>query len=143
MEECQPLKNLAGQLSLRHVHFLGEILEDERVGKWIYASIAFVMPGRLGLSVVHSFAFGTPIISQRKDSFFHGEGVGYVEEGINGFLVTDNNVEEMAKKMELLMTNPSVRERMRIDALLTVEQRCSVEKMVEGFDKAISFVRSQ
>ena len=60
--ERKNLEELAHQTECRIV-FAGEIIDEETVGKWIYISDAFVMPGRLGLSVVLSFCFGTSVIS--------------------------------------------------------------------------------
>ena len=90
--EMDSLKKLTKELGSNNIIFTGEILDEEQTGKWIYISDAFIMPGRLGLSVVHSFCFGTPVISQKKEKYFHGEGVGYIKDGVNGFLIEDGNV---------------------------------------------------
>ena len=122
-----------------NVIFAGEITDDRDVGKWLYISNALVMPGRLGLSVVHSFCFGTPVISQKKDSYFHGEGIGYLKDGINGMLAEDGNAEDLELKMERLITEPEVNDEMRRNALLTVANECSVQKFVEGFESAVNY----
>jgi len=137
--EAVSLQQLAGTISGK-IDFRGEILDDVQTGKWIYASDALVMPGRLGLSVVHSFCFGTPVISQEKDRYFHGEGIGYLKDGINGFLAKDGSEEDIAIKMKLLCDDPSYLEQMRTNALDTVMDECSVEKMLDGFRQAIDHV---
>ncbi len=136
--ERKNLETLASELQIRSVFFEGEVLDDEITGKWIYASDAFVMPGRLGLSVVHSFCFGVPVISQNKAGYFHGEGVGYVRDGINGFLTKDNDLNDLAEKM-ILATKCELAAELGRNAFKTAKEECSIEMMLEGFSKAIEY----
>lgn len=141
--ELNNLIKLSEELNINNINFEGEILDEETTGKWIYASDAFVMPGRLGLSVVHSFCFGTPIISQRKDKYFHGEGIGYVKDGLNGFLVEDGNIEEIAQMMSKIIHDQTLYFKLRTNAFETVVNECSASKMLLGFEKAISYAMSK
>lgn len=140
--ETEALKSKASDFG-GSVVFTGEILDDELTGKWIYSSEAFVMPGRLGLSVVHSFCFGTPVISQRKDSFFHGEGIGYVKDGVNGLLCKDGDIDDLAAKMKLVADDKTLSALLRKNAFDTVASECSVEMMVAGFEEAVKYVTAQ
>ncbi|MFZ1320681.1 MAG: glycosyltransferase family 4 protein [Ignavibacteria bacterium] len=143
--EMDNLKKLSSSLSLKNIYFLNEILDDAVTGKWIYSSDAFVMPGRLGLSVVHSFSFGTPIISQNKEGHFHGEGIGYIKDGINGFLVKDQDINALAEKMEYIISNnkndnnESISNKFRANAFSTAVNDASIEKMMSGFEEAVGF----
>ena len=138
--ERNRLVSLSEELNLNNVNFRGEITDDKETGEWIYVSDAFVMPGRLGLSVVHSFCFGTPVISQKKDGHFHGEGIGYLKDGENGFLAEDGNVSELAGKMLQIISNPELAKRLRQNAFNTAKVECSVDIMLNGFEKAIEYV---
>ena len=137
--ERKNLEELAHQTEGRIV-FAGEIIDEETVGKWIYISDAFVMPGRLGLSVVHSFCFGAPVISQKKDVFYHGEGIGYIKDGFNGLLAIDGDTTDLAKKMKLIAEDSQLSDRMRKNAMDIIVNECSVDKMISGFEEAIDFV---
>lgn len=137
--ERNDLEELARETEGKIV-FEGEILDEETTGKWIYISDAFVMPGRLGLSVVHSFCFGTPVISQKKDSYFHGEGIGYINDGVNGLLAIDGDFHDLAKKMMLIAKDSELSEKMRQSALDTLENECSVDRMMSGFEEAVAYV---
>ncbi|MEO6695347.1 MAG: glycosyltransferase family 4 protein [Ignavibacteria bacterium] len=137
------LTKLSKDLNLRNVRFLGEILDEEKTGELIYVSDAFVMPGRLGLSVVHSFCFGTPVISQLKTGDFHGEGVGYIKENLNGYLVEDGSVKAIAGKMTDIISNPELSNKLRAKAFYTAQNECSTENMLKGFDEAMNYVKSK
>jgi len=138
--ELQHLKDLSVKLKLQKITFSGEILDDETTGKWIYVNDAFIMPGRLGLSVVHSFCFGTPVISQMKEDHFHGEGIGYIKNGENGFLIRDGDVNELSEKMNELISDQMLLLKLKQNAFDTAKNDCSIEIMTEGFDNAISYV---
>lgn len=141
--ESSALKIIAEELNLKKVFFLNEILDEEITWKWIYAGDVYVMPGRLGLSVVHSFSFGTPVISQNKEGHFHGEGVGYLKNGVNGFLVKDGDINELAEKMEYIICDESISAKFRENAFSTAVNDCSIQKMMEGFDKAVKYAKGK
>lgn len=141
--EENELKNLSKELGLKNVDFKGEIIDEEITGKWIYISDVFVMPGRLGLSVVHSFCFGTPVISQDKGKYFHGEGIGYIKNGVNGLLSERENVKSLSDAMFRIISNPGFSEMLKQNAFETARTECSVEKMLSGFEKAIEYVNKK
>ena len=139
--EMNKLLNLSKELYLKNIYFTGEILNEEQTGKWIYISDAFVMPGRLGLSVVHAFCFGTPVISQNKNKHFHGEGIGYIKDGENGFLAEDGNIQDLAKKMNLIISDRELSGRLRSNAFNTSQNECSADSMISGFERAVEYVK--
>jgi len=137
------LEKLSVELGDRNVRFKGEILNDELTGKWIYVSDAFIMPGRLGLSVVHSFCFGTPVISQKKEDYFHGEGVGYIKENLNGYLVEDGSIEKIAEKMAVIISDSELSNKLRLNAFDTAVNECSIDNMINGFEQALNCATSK
>lgn len=139
--EMNNLLNLSKELNLKNIYFPGEILNEEQTGKWIYISDAFVMPGRLGLSVVHAFCFGTPVISQRKKKHFHGEGIGYLRDGENGFLAEDGNIPDLAEKMSLLISDKELSGKLRSNAFKTSQNECSVDNLISGFERTVEYVK--
>lgn len=137
--ESENLKLLSDSLNIRRIHFLGEIIDDEVTGKWIYISDAFVLPGRLGNSVVQSFCFATPVISQDK-KFTHCEGIVYLKNGVNGFLVEDGNITELKNQMKKIISDEQLSNRLKNNAIETALNDCSIEKMIEGYEEAINYV---
>lgn len=135
--EKKNLEKLSELLQINNVRFKGEILDPETTGKWLYISDAFVMPGRLGNSVVHSFCYGTPVISVDKGEFFHCEGISYIKPGINGFLAQDGNIEDLTDKMLFIISREANLPELRFNSYKTAKEECSVEIMIEGFSKAI------
>lgn len=134
------LEVLCEQLSLKDVFFTGSILDDEAIGELLYISDVMVMPGRLGLSVIHSYCFDTPVISQNKDHAFHGEGVFYLKNGQTGFLVEDGNQNELTSRIMIVLEDDRLKVFFRKNIRTVLEKECGIEKFIEGFGNAINFV---
>jgi len=124
------------------VKFRGSITDDETAGKLLYASDLMVMLGDLGLSVVHSFCFDLPVLSQKTgpNGPFHGPEVEYVIDNKTGFLLPYGNDELMAKIiMEYLLDNAKQKE-MKEEIRNIVENVCSMDNMINGFMGAIKYI---
>ncbi|MBP7608579.1 MAG: glycosyltransferase family 4 protein [Steroidobacteraceae bacterium] len=125
------------------VRFVGEVTEPADVGAWLSASNALVMPGRLGLSVIHAFCFGVPVISQHKEGNFHGEGIGYLRDGENGRLVADGDIMGLSAAILELGRNTEIGAALSNGARRTAEQEGSLATMVQGFCNAIEYVNAK
>lgn len=123
------------------VKFLGSITDDNESGKLLFASDLMVMPGYLGLSVVHSFCFDTPVLSQQTGDKgpFHSPEIEYVINHKTGFLVEYGKNKEMAEIIiDYLLHNG--KSEMKKNIKYIVENVCSLDNMLKGFKKAIDYV---
>jgi len=77
------------------VHFAGACYDEERIGRFIMASNCTVAPGKVGLTAMHSLAFGVPVLT-------HGDADDQMPEfeavvpGITGDLFRPGDVSGMA-----------------------------------------------
>ena len=138
-EYCN-LKKYVVDNNLNNVNFTGEILDQSEVAKWIYVSDAFILPGRLGNSVVQSFCFGVPIISQRKQEHFHCEGIAYIKDKINSILFNEGDINDLKNKIEYIMLNPDYATLLGSKAYNYVLENATTEKFIDGFAEAINYV---
>lgn len=94
-KEKAGLEHLAATLNLQdRVHFAGAVFGDEAVTRYFLASDLFIMPGYIGLAIVHAFAFDLPVITE--DIAMHSPEIQYLKPGINGCLTPEDNTEAMA-----------------------------------------------
>jgi glycosyltransferase involved in cell wall biosynthesis len=85
----------------------------------------FLFPQQItwGLAVVEAMASAKPVIVAK------GCGVAeIIQDNVNGMLVENGKPEEIAKKVEYLIINPSLRERIGKNALNYVKEHLSWEK---------------
>ncbi len=125
-----------------HFVFHGEILDEYITGELLYASDLMVMPGYLGLSVNHAFAFGCPVCSFAPGKFgpFHSPEIEYLKNDQTGILVEGNSVKEMAKHIATYLSDEPKQLRFKKNIAKCVREECSLDKMISGFDSCVNFL---
>lgn len=80
------------------VHFYGACYEEEVLGGLIMAADVTVAPGMVGLTAMHSLAYGTPVITH--DNLYN-QAPEYeaIVPGYNGMLFKENDVQDLADKI--------------------------------------------
>ncbi|HOJ04262.1 MAG TPA: glycosyltransferase family 4 protein [Bacteroidota bacterium] len=123
------------------VYALGAIHDTNKSAPYLYCSDIMIMPGYVGLSIVHGFAFGLPMITCRstENGPFHSPEIEYLKDGYNGFFC-DSTPESIAACIERLILDPELLARMKENALETVRTEANVERMIDGFRQAIDYV---
>ncbi len=97
--ERQKLESLAVELGLaRLVHFLGAIYDESRLGLILSASDLAVVPSGAGLSVMHAFSYGTPVLLHDKveEHFPEWEAV---KDGETGWMYRCDDLYDCAERM--------------------------------------------
>jgi glycosyltransferase involved in cell wall biosynthesis len=134
----EELKNLCRNLGVENKVFFIRSKCDSDLAK-VYASCdAFLFPQQItwGLAVVEAMASSKPVIVAK------GCGVAeIIQDNVNGMLVENGKPEEIAKKVENLITDPSLREKIGKNAMNYVKEHLSWEKYamtMEGvFEKVV------
>jgi glycosyltransferase involved in cell wall biosynthesis len=88
-----------------------------------------LMPGQVGLAIIDSFVFGTPVVTTNNG--IHSPEIEYLKQGSNG-LMTDDDVASYAQGVINLFHNDEWRDGM----VLECESDCetyTVENMVKNF----------
>jgi glycosyltransferase involved in cell wall biosynthesis len=89
------------------VHFRGACYDEMEIGLTIAASDLSVVPGVVGLVAMHSFVYGTPILTRDNSAWLHCPEVEAVIEGRTGRYYRDGDVGDMVAKMvEMLFPSP-------------------------------------
>lgn len=103
------------EYGLKNIHFMPFISRDE-LARYYEAADIFALPTRedtWGLVVNEAMAAGLPIITTTNCV----AGCELVENGVNGFLVEPENVEELHRRMSELIMNPDLRSSMGKNSL--------------------------
>ena len=80
----------------------------------------------LPLSILEAMSLGLPIVASNVGGISK-----QVENGYNGYLVERNDVEDLTKKIKLLMNNPTLRRQMGVNSRTFYEKEFKLEKMVD------------
>lgn len=81
--------------------------------------------------------YGNPVIAT--DAV--GSAVDMIQDGKNGFIVPERDSTALYNSMKLILSQDELREKMGKSSKEIVETNFSYKNMVEGFQKAINFVK--
>lgn len=117
------------------VEFVGAVHEEKILGDIFSRAIAYVSPGHVGLGVLHSFAFGVPVITC--SGRMHSVEYSNINEE-NGSVV-GYNPQDLMLSMERYCVDSDY-QRQKADAAYRYYQSyCTIDKMVDGIDGAIKY----
>jgi len=129
--ETDALKEYAADIP--HVSFTG-YLPDEELAELLLATDVFTMPGHGGLAVQQAMTMDNPVVTTPLD----GTERDLIEDGGNGYLVPDGDIRALAAGVaDVLDRSPEDRRRMGARSWEIVETQVNIDRMVEGFRRAI------
>jgi glycosyltransferase involved in cell wall biosynthesis len=114
------------------IHYLGPKFGREKALALRMANI-FMLPGRVGLAVLDSFAAGLPLFTT--DLTIHCPEVAYLADGHNGRR-TAHEGQSYADAVVETLNSPALLENMRQHAVLTAS-KYTIEGMAENFRRGI------
>jgi len=138
-EQKADLQSLAAHLGIEaKVRFPGAIYGEESLAPWFLSASVFCYPSFMGLSVLHAFGYGLPVITSG-DMERHGPEARAVADGENGLLVDLARSGSLAEAMDRALTDADLRARLSEGARRTALERYTLSNMVDGMESAIRF----
>ena len=125
----------------KRIIFYGDIHDRERTGEMLFASDIMVMPGYVGLAVVHAFAYGCPVftsISRPGIGPFHSPEAEYINDKNGCFL--DGTIGSYSKKIVSLYNERNLLQIMSDEAVKTSINEAGIKNFISGFNMAINYV---
>lgn len=120
------------------VRFLGAIYNESDLAPFCLSAQVFCYPSNMGLSLLHAFGYGLPVVTGN-DPTLHGPEFEALRDGENGLLFAHGEVESLKAALVRLLADHALRARLSAEARRTIEERFSVEAMVDGFEAAIRY----
>jgi 1,2-diacylglycerol 3-alpha-glucosyltransferase len=134
------LQKLAKRLNVHHmVRFLGLIDHDD-LPVLLNSADIFIMPGdveSLSLSTLEAMACGIPVIAANSMALPE-----LIEDGVNGYLFAPRNPADLARVMDLMVSNPDRWSEMRKATLERVANH-DVERMYENYERLYQALAAQ
>jgi glycosyltransferase involved in cell wall biosynthesis len=119
------------------VTFTGAIFEQTKLAPWMLSSTVCCYPVNIGLSLLHAFAFGLPVVTS-DNLLLHGPEIAAMEHGVNGLLYRAGDIEAMAEACASILADPDRRRVMAESAQQAVRDRYNLDNMVQGLLDALS-----
>ncbi len=103
------------------------------------ASDVCCIPGAVGLTIVDAMYCGLPVVTEQVN---HGPEIMYLKDGVNGFVVPCGDINALAEKLDLLLTDDNLRKEMGRKAREEILTAASLENFAAGFLQALDFLDS-
>jgi glycosyltransferase involved in cell wall biosynthesis len=121
----------------KEVQFLGKITDDEKLKKIYFSSLAYVSPGVIGLSVLHSFAYGVPVVTCEGKN----HGPEYLNLTQQNSIVYEGAAEELSEIMQRFIVDSGLSCELGKNAYEFYKNKRQVKDMVQGFKSALEYAK--
>jgi len=122
----------------RNVEWVGALYGQYELAPWFLSALAFVYPGSIGLSLLHAFAYGLPVVTHDL-GHRHNPEFAALESGVNGMVFRYGDVSSLAQAMRALGREPAKARELGAQALKTIREDFPMTNMVERFVQAALF----
>ena len=117
------------------VQFTGPIYDEDELAPYFLTAACMCYPAGIGLSVIHAFGYGLPIVTG-DDMSRHNPEIAAVRAGENGLLFRDADPADLAAKLRQILTDEDLRARLAAAAEATVTDDFNLQTMVDGLENA-------
>jgi len=111
------------------IHAVGPQFGDN-LARYFALSSVFLLPGLVGLTILDSFVFHTPIVTTAEA--MHSPEIEYLEDGVNGLVVQDASVAKYAKAVADVLLDIELRQRLAAGCARSAYDY-SMEEMADRF----------
>lgn len=133
----EQLRRLGERLGvLDGITFTGAIYDEELLAPWMLSATVCCYPANIGLSLMHAFGYGLPVITS-DDLASQNPEIEALEHGVNGLLYRSGSGADMVSKCESLLSDRNMRRAMGDAALLSVLEGYTMVAMAAGFREAV------
>ena len=131
--EARRLATLAREAGLTdRVRFVGELYDEASLAPWFLSASVLVHPGAIGLTLLHAFGYGLPVVTHGAAEH-HGPEFAAFDEGRSGRTYPENDIHGLASAVIGLLQDGSARSVMQQHVLHVARTRFNTDVMVERF----------
>jgi glycosyltransferase involved in cell wall biosynthesis len=133
-EKEQQLRQLADSKAIqKRITWHGETIEEAEIAEVANNCAAFVYPGQVGLSLIHSMAYGLPSVVHREAQRQMPEFAAFTH-GKTGVSFEIGSDTALATAIASLLTERDLRLEMSKTCIKVVEKKYTTENMAERFE---------
>jgi glycosyltransferase involved in cell wall biosynthesis len=137
--EKSRLQAIAGRAQAgNQIVFVDGVYDEMKLAPWFLSAKVFCYPANIGLSLIHAFWYGLPVVSSDNLAAQNPEIVA-IEHGVNGMLYEHGNKGALVEALRTILVDDQLQASMARAARHTVEQSYTIPRMVDGMESAIRY----
>ena len=114
------------------VRFVGELYDERALAPWFLSADVFVHPGAIGLSLLHAFGYGLPVVTHG-NAERHGPEFAVFEERRSGCTYSEDDPQGLARAALELLQDEAARAQMKRHVQDVARTQYNTDVMVERF----------
>lgn len=116
----------------------GACYDENKIAEFVYNADVCVSPGNIGLTAIHSMAYGVPVITH--DNFVkHGPEFETIKTGKTGDFFKENDISDLSNKIEKWLSLESVkREKIRNACYTIIDEKYNPHYQVNLLRKLLN-----
>lgn len=115
-----------------YIHFEGALYDEDKLAPWFLSAKILVHPAPIGLTLMHAFGYGLPVVTH-SDWETHGPEFSIFVEAQTGYSYIKGNIDEMTLKIRELLENENIRLSMASRCIEIVENDYNTDAMARNF----------
>jgi len=118
--------------------FAGPEYDPVKIGGYFNLFDVFCYPSNIGLSILHAFGFGVPVVTSN-DLDAQNPEIEALQDGVNGLLYAAEDVGALAQSLIRILSDGALKRDMSKAALFTARETFAPARMVDGLEAAARF----
>ena len=132
-EEADALRSMASDLGVNdRIRWVGEVYDESELAPWFMSSKLLVHPGAIGLTLMHAFGYGLPVVTHGNVAH-HMPEIAAFDDGVNGRQFREGDAESLVDAVSAMLRNAPLLSSMSAAALSTVRDRYNTNVMATRF----------
>lgn len=115
-----------------NVRFVGEMYKEDEIAPWFLSSEILIHPAAIGLTLLHSFGYGLPVVTHGEANLHNPEYAAFVPE-LTGRNFKMGDINNLSETVIGLLNDKSARTIMKNYAFELARNKYNVDVMVERF----------
>jgi glycosyltransferase involved in cell wall biosynthesis len=122
-----------------NVWFYGPCYDERKIGELIFNAELCITPGNIGLTAMHSLAYGTPVITH--DNFTEqGPEFEAIEKGVNGDFFIFDNVDSLVNSiLNWLNNNSQKSSTMKEDCFSVIDRKYNPNYQIQVLKSCLNY----
>lgn len=116
----------------KHVRFIGSIYQEDELAPWFLSSELLIHPAAIGLTLLHSFGYGLPVVTHGETKLHNPEYAAFEPER-TGRNFNIGDIQSLADTVVDLLSDRVARSNMKSYSLKVAREKYNVDIMVERF----------
>lgn len=120
-----------------YIRWLGPIYDESELAPWFLSASILIHPGAIGLSLLHAYGYGLPVITHDNDEQ-HMPEIAAMAASNQALRFIENDSADLAEKVQLALASKEILAEIAKAALLITRFQYNTNVMVERFCSVVT-----